>query len=84
MDEDNKTNYKNLQENMDKPDDEYTEINGENETNEMNYTGVFLSIGAGLGVSFGILFDNLTIGISLGTALGLVVGAVVESVKKKK
>ncbi|PWJ48044.1 glycine zipper family protein [Faecalicatena contorta] len=81
MDGDNKTNHKKLQENIDKSDDEYKEIN---EKNEMNYTGVFLSIGAGLGVSFGILFDNLTIGISLGTALGLVVGAVVESVKKKK
>lgn len=81
MDDDNKNNHNDLQENINKLDDEYAEINGANET---NYTGVFLSIGAGLGVSFGILFDNLAIGISLGTALGLVIGAVAESAKKKK
>lgn len=81
MDDNKKTSHEDLQKNMDKPDDKHTEIN---KIEEINYTGVFLSIGAGLGVSFGIIFDNLTLGISLGTALGLVLGAVVESVKKKK
>jgi len=81
MDDDNRTNHKDLQENIDRMDDESTEING---TNETNYTGVFLTIGVGIGVSFGILFDNLAIGISLGAGLGIVIGAVVESAKKKK
>lgn len=60
------------------------ETMGGSEGNETSYTGVCLSIGAGLGVSFGVIFDNLTMGISLGTALGLIIGAVVDAAKKKK
>lgn len=78
MNDDNKTS-KDIEEKM--PDDEDIDMS---ETDEINYTGVFLSIGAGLGVSFGMLFDHLAKGISLGAALGLVIGAVVESMKNKK
>lgn len=77
----NKTNNKDLQENIHELDDENIDIN---ETNEANYVGVFLPIGTGLGVSFGIIFENLALGISFGTAFGLLIGAVVESIKKKK
>lgn len=70
--DDNENNQSDLQE---------TDIN---ETEETNYTGAFLAIGAGLGVSYGILFDNLAIGMSFGAALGLLIGAVAESAKKKK
>lgn len=73
--------HKRLEENAHKPDEEPMDEGG---TDKTNYTGVFLSIGAGLGVSFGVIFDQLTLGISLGTALGLVIGAVVESTKKRK
>lgn len=80
MDDKNKTNNKDLEENINKPDD------GDIDTNETNYIGVFLAIGIGVGVSFGIVFDNLAIGISLGVAFGLSIGAVVEAkyAKKKK
>lgn len=77
----NKTNNKDLQENIHESDDGNIDIH---ETNETNYIGVFLPIGTGLGVSFGIIFENLSIGISLGSAFGLLIGTVVESLKKKK
>ncbi|MPN01703.1 hypothetical protein SDC9_148914 [bioreactor metagenome] len=81
MDNPNKTDNKDLEESLSQPDEENVD---KDETSETHYTGVFLSIGAGLGVAYGIMFDNLAIGISLGTALGLVIGAVIESSKKKK
>lgn len=81
MDSPNKTDNEDLEETRSHPDDENID---EDEASETNYTGFFLSIGAGLGITYGSLFDNLTMGISLGTALGLVIGAVIESSKKKK
>ncbi len=81
MDKDDKTNHKDLQEDTPVLDDEKTDISEKDET---DYTGVFLSIGAGLGVSFGAVFDNLAMGIVIGTALGLMIGAVVNSINAKK
>lgn len=78
MNDNHKTNKEDIEQKM--PDDEDID---ETETSEVNYTGVFLAIGAGLGISFGIIFDQLSIGISLGAALGLIIGGVVESTKNK-
>lgn len=52
-------------------------------TEDTNYVGLGIALGAGVGVALGAAFNNLAMGVALGAGLGVVLGAVLYSQKKK-
>lgn len=62
-----------------------TKLHDENESKKQtSYTGLGISVGAGLGCILGLLLlDNFILGAGIGVAIGLIIGAGIDAQMKK-